>query len=339
MKHHRTSLSLAAIAFAATILGAGLSTSSAQPRAPILECLFNRDCEGFMVCHAGYCRHQCVDALDCPHGQSCVAGARDERGVAIPIFNRCAPRPLRKWERAPGALRQISAAGAQTVWGVNAANDVFAWCGSNWVAVPGEKLRHISVGAPMTWATESASPVMGITVKGDLVRWSGVTQPTSCAAAPAGRWIAIRHDLKEPRQLALGPYGTAVHEEGLEVYFQDGAAWRPLARRFKSVSIGPGEVLYTVAADGKVEIRYLEEADLKAKRYTGGHWISPGWTLDAIAATAGLGHLWGLRGGVPQRLEDGTWIPTPAPAPVVSLAASATEAWAVDGADRVFRFR
>ena len=51
-----------------------------------------------------------------------------------------------KWKNIPGKLKYVSVGSDGTVWGVNAANNIYRRTGSTWTNVPGN-LKQISAGA------------------------------------------------------------------------------------------------------------------------------------------------------------------------------------------------
>jgi pathogenesis-related protein 1 len=77
-----------------------------------------------------------------------------------------------QWQLVQGKLGQLSVRNAQEVWGVNAANDLFRWNGSAWeqIQIPG-KFKRVSVGADGTvWAVDT----LGRPLRRDGSTWTVV---------------------------------------------------------------------------------------------------------------------------------------------------------------------
>src|SRR5690554_4049768 len=63
------------------------------------------------------------------------------------------------WTRISGALKQVSVGSASQVWGVNAADKIYRWNGSSWTQVSGA-LKHVSVAADGTvWGVNAADQI------------------------------------------------------------------------------------------------------------------------------------------------------------------------------------
>src|SRR5512140_3502496 len=69
-----------------------------------------------------------------------------------------------QWKQVPGELSNVSIGSDGTVWGVNKASQIFSWNGTQWTQMPGA-LTQVSVG--------TARDIWGVNANDDIWRWDG----------------------------------------------------------------------------------------------------------------------------------------------------------------------
>jgi hypothetical protein len=126
------------------------------------------------------------------------------------------------WTHIPGKLMQVSAGDATHVWGVNASHGIYRRNGNAWTHIPGPALKYVTVASDGT--------VWGVDTADDIYRRDG------------NAWTHI------PGKLMQVSAGDATHVWGVNashgIYRRNGNAWTHIP--------GPALKYVTVAGDGTV---------------------------------------------------------------------------------------
>ncbi|MBN2534582.1 MAG: C39 family peptidase [Spirochaetales bacterium] len=167
-----------------------------------------------------------------------------------------------QWVAVPGNnLKQISVGNAYHVWGVNDSNYIYYWDGSSWINVPG-RLKHVSVGNDGT--------VWGINPNNAIYRRDG------------SNWLQIPGSFV---QVAVGNanYVWSI-DSGNAIYRWTGSSWEQVPGALKCVAIGN---------DGKV---WGVNPDNVIYRRDGANWIEIPGRLKQISV-GNANYVWGVNPG------------------------------------------
>jgi hypothetical protein len=137
------------------------------------------------------------------------------------------------WQQIAGALKQVSVAADGTVWGVNAADDIFRRSGDKWQRVPGA-LKQVSAG--------SASSIWGVNSSDKILRWNGSS------------WTQVAGALKHVSVAADGTVWGVNAADKIFVRLPD--KWQQVAGALKQVSTGGESLVWGVNASNKIYRRW-----------------------------------------------------------------------------------
>ena len=219
--------------------------------------------------------------------------------VAVGIVMVSGPASL-PWSSVTGALKQVSVAADQSIWGVNASNAVFRRDGGAWKRMPGA-LVQVSVGhAALVWGVNAAASVF---------RWNGTA------------WDLMPGKLKH---VSVAADGTVWGVNAADKIFRwNGTGWDPIPGALKQVAVGSVNLIWGVNAADKIF-----------------RWNGAGWTAIAGAlkfvAVASDGAVWGVNAQDQIFRRNGTlWQPVPGALKQVSVGSTA-QVWGVNAADAIF---
>jgi hypothetical protein len=133
------------------------------------------------------------------------------------------------WKQIAGALKHVSVAADGTVWGVNAADNIYRWNGSSWTQVSGA-LKQISVG--------SATLIWGVNAADKIYRWNGSS------------WTQIPGALKHVSVAADGTvWGVNAADN---IYRWNGNAWDRVPGALKQVDAGSSVLVWGVNTNDNI---------------------------------------------------------------------------------------
>ncbi|MCA0237190.1 MAG: hypothetical protein LCH81_12475 [Bacteroidetes bacterium] len=182
-----------------------------------------------------------------------------------------------EWKKLPGLLRQVATGSAAHIWGVNAAGQIFRWTGSAWQNIPGV-LNQISAA--------SDGAVWGINPDNNIFYFDG---------------SAFKQVTGQLKQISAGA-ATRVWgvNAGNELFRWEGLAFVKVADGIAHVSANANGDVWAIGAAGNEGIFYWHHG--KFERFANG-------LLNKISV--GLPNVvWGINGkNEIFRLRPGRWLP------------------------------
>lgn len=190
-----------------------------------------------------------------------------------------------------------------TIWGTNAANQVFRWTGTGWKQVAGE-LKHVSIG--------SDGSVWGVNSRDQVYRWSG----TEFKRVPNGALKQV--DVKKGATLWGVNAANAIFRWG-------GVDWKPVIGELKYVSVGGDGTVWGVNSRDEIY------------RWTCNTFRRVAGSLMQLSVRSG-NDVWGVNAAneIFRRAGSG-WEPISGELKHVSAGANG-EVWGVNSKDEVYRW-
>ncbi|HRI06404.1 MAG TPA: RICIN domain-containing protein, partial [Nannocystaceae bacterium] len=221
--------------------------------------------------------------------------ASEQSGMVLAVRDELA------WQQVPGGLKHVSAGVDGTVWGVNAADQIWQWTGGGWQQMPGA-LKQISVG--------SASQIWGVNSNDDIWRWTG------------GGWAQVGGKLKH---VSVGADGTVWGVNSADDIFRmTPSGWVHVAGKLKQISVGNRTTVWGVSSIDEIFVRQ------------GDHWQKIDGKLKHVSVAAD-GAVWGVSSNDEiWRWRGGGWEKMPGALKQVSPG-SASNVWGVNAADQIWR--
>jgi hypothetical protein len=169
--------------------------------------------------------------------------------VAVGIVMVSGPVAAPTWTSVHGALKYVSVATDRTVWGVNAAGQIFWFSNGSW-SIRSGALKQISAA--------SASLVWGVNANDQIFRRVGA------ASDDAIPWQQVSGALKHVSAAADGTVWGVNRDD--KIYRWNGSSWDEIAGRLKQISVGNATTVWGVNAADQIFF-----------------WTGSGWTRVAGA--------------------------------------------------------
>jgi hypothetical protein len=226
--------------------------------------------------------------------------------VAVGIVMVSGPATAPDWTSAHGALKYVSIAPDRTVWGVNAADEIFWWNGNGW-SVRSGRLKQISAA--------SARVVWGVNASDAIFRRIGAAGDDSIG------WQQVPGALKHVSAAADGTVWGVNKDD--KIFRWNGASWDPIAGALKQISVGSATTVWGVNASDQIFF-----------------WTGSGWTRVAGAlkhvSVASDGTVFGVNADDEIfRREGNGWVRIAGRLKQLSVC-SASLVWGVNSRDQIF---
>ena len=149
--------------------------------------------------------------------------------VAVGIVMVSGPAVAPTWTPVDGALTYVSVAADRTVWGVNAAGQVYRRDGDSWQRIAGS-LKQISVG--------DAGNIWGVNKNDEIYRWNG------------NAWDRVSGALKQVSVAADGTvWGVNADDD---IYQRKGTGWVQVSGKLKQLSVSSASLVWGVNSTNQI---------------------------------------------------------------------------------------
>ena len=226
--------------------------------------------------------------------------------VAVGIVMVSGPAAAPTWTSVHGALKYVSVATDRTVWGVNAAGEIFWRNGSDWSIRSGQ-LKQISVA--------SANLVWGVNSSDKIYRRIGSASDSTVA------WQQVTGALKHVSAAADGTVWGVNKDD--KIFRWNGSGWDSIAGALKQISVGNANTVWGVNASDQIFF------------WTGGGWTRVSGALKHVSV-ASDGAVFGVNANdeIFQRGGNG-WVQISGRLKQLSVS-SASIVWGVNSADQIY---
>lgn len=226
--------------------------------------------------------------------------------VAVGIVMVSGPAAPAPWTSVHGALKYVSIATDGTVWGVNAAGQIFWFNSGIW---------NIRSGALTQISAARLDLVWGVNANGQIFRRVGAAGDDTIA------WQQVGGTLKHVSAAADGTVWGVNKDD--KIFRWNGSGWEEIAGRLKQISVGDAATVWGVNADDEIFF-----------------WTGSGWTRVAGAlkhvSVASDGTVFGVNADDEIFERNGTrWVPLSGRLKQISVSTSSL-VWGVNSHDQIY---